>query len=315
MPDLLAEPLVVTPDLRGRPWAGTRLGASGGGIGEAWLAWGGCRVAGGASEGRTLDEVAAAAGEAFLGTAGTRLGRGRFPLLAKLIDTAEWLSVQVHPDDAQALELEGEPGIGKRESWLVLDAGPRAELRIGRDPSATPDAIRAAIGTDALPELLQRIRPRVGDRIDVPAGTLHALGPDLLVYELQQPSDITYRAWDWGRMGREIHLAQTRRVLDADAVGVVEAPVGDALEAVVAASPFYRAVQLQIPSAARRSHATDGTGPHAVTVLEGAVELTADGRTVALERWGTAVLAASAGSYTVTAAAGGTARLVIASAP
>jgi mannose-6-phosphate isomerase len=268
---------------------------------------------GGPADGRLLDDVCRELGAGFVGTSGARLGRGGFPLLAKLIDTAEWLSVQVHPDDTQALELEGPPGIGKAESWLVLDAGPRAELLVGRRPGVTGGEVRAAIGAPELIERLQRIRPRAGDRVAVPAGLLHALGPELLVYELQQPSDITYRAWDWGRVGRELHVEQTRRVVDADRPGLVEGPVGDVPEAVVADAPFYRATQLRIAGGSVVVRSTDGTSPHAITVLDGSVTVGAAGGEARLERWGTAVLGAAAGRYEMRAT--GPATVLVATVP
>jgi mannose-6-phosphate isomerase len=310
MTDPIAVPHPLAPDLRPRPWAGTRLAPADDGIGESWIAWGGCRITEGPAAGRTPDELSAELGRAFTGSSGAVLGRGRFPLLAKLLDTAEWLSVQVHPDDAQALELEGEPGIGKSESWLVLDTGPRAELLIGRDPGTPAEEVRAAIGTAHLPDRLRTLRPSAGDRIAVPPGTLHSLGPDLLVYELQQPSDITYRVWDWGRTGRELHVGKTRRVVEAGAIATIERIGPDGL---VASSPYYVAHEIRVEAGALERRSTDGTGPHAITVLDGEVELVSRGGRVRLCPWGTAVLAASAGGYELST--GGAARVIIATVP
>ena len=219
MTDLRTTPLRMAPDLRVRPWAGARLAAADRHIGEAWLAGPASRVAGGAADGRTLDELAAAMGTDLVGSRGLIHGRGGFPVLVKLIDAAEWLSIQVHPNDAQALAIEGEPGIGKSESWLVLDAGADAAILLGPAADVSPERVLAAIGTADLPDVLARVDVVPGDRIDVPAGTLHAIGPGVFVYEIQQPCDITYRCWDWGRTDRTVHTDKSRLVTDAAAFG------------------------------------------------------------------------------------------------
>lgn len=314
MPDAPARPLRVMPDPRSRPWAGTRLGPPEASIGELWLAGGASVVADGPDHGRTLDALARERGAAFVGSRGLPLGRGGFPLLAKLIDAAAWLSIQVHPDDAAALRLEGPPGIGKTESWLVLEAGPEAAVLLGPAPGVGPEDLRDAVGTADLPQRLLRVPVRAGDRVGVPAGTLHAVGPDLLVYEVQQPSDITYRAWDWGRTDRTIHLDQTRAVMDATAAGTVEGDVRDAPDGVAAASPFYVVHHVAPAAGGVSTRATDDTSPHVITVLEGEVEVIAAGGSMALGRWGTAVLAANAGGYRLEAGAT-PARVLVASVP
>ena len=198
MNDRRIAPLLMAPDLRVRPWAGARLAPAAASIGEAWLAGPASRVLDGPLVGRSLDELAAELGTDLVGSRGLVHGRGGFPVLVKLIDAAEWLSVQVHPDDAQALELEGPPGIGKAEAWLVLDASPGAALLLGPRPDVEPARVIAALGTAALPDLLGRVEVAPGDRVDVPAGPRHPHGPGGLGFEIQQPSDITYRAGGWG---------------------------------------------------------------------------------------------------------------------
>jgi len=202
------------PDLRERVWGGRRLGSPRGlPIGEAWVAGPSNVIADGPDAGRTLAEVAAREGAAFVGrNAAARTG-DRFPLLVKLIDPAAWLSVQVHPDDATAQELEGPEALGKAEAWYVLDATPEAELLAGVRGRIGGAAVRAAIaaGSGALTPLLARHRARAGDAIPIPAGTLHAVGPGVFLYEVQQPSDLTYRCDDWGRPAtreRPLHLSQ-----------------------------------------------------------------------------------------------------------
>ena len=122
-------------------------------------------------------------------------------LLAKYLFTSEKLSVQVHPDDAQAPEGSR----GKEECWLVLDAEPDARLAIGFRHNVMPEQIRAAALDGSIEQLLDWHRARRGDFFYLPAGTVHAIGPGLSLVEIQQNSDITYRLYDYGRP-RELHL-------------------------------------------------------------------------------------------------------------
>jgi len=137
--------------------------------------------------------------------------------LVKLLDVQERLSVQVHPDNLLATELSDASAIGKHEAWVILDAAPGAYLLLGRDPSVTAEQISAALtGGGEIEPLLARISVQAGDVLDVPPGTLHALMPGLLVWEVQQPSDLTYRASDWGRQhpDRPLHFHEARRATD-----------------------------------------------------------------------------------------------------
>ena len=207
------------PDLRERVWGGRRLGAPHGApVGEAWIAGPSNVVADGPDAGRTLAQVAARDGASLVGrNAALRTG-DRFPLLVKLLDPDAWLSVQVHPDDSTAMELEGPEAVGKAEAWYVLDASPEAEVLVGVRPGVGAAAIRAAIaaGDGAVAPLLTRHRVRAGDAVPIPPGTLHSVGPGLFLYEVQQPSDLTYRCDDWGRpvtAARPLHIRQALAAL------------------------------------------------------------------------------------------------------
>jgi mannose-6-phosphate isomerase len=128
------------------------------------------------------------------------------PLLVKLLDPAEWLSVQVHPPHAYALRVEGKPG--KYEAWYVLSSG---EIVYGfGQPVAREEALRRA-EEGRLEEVLRRVRVEPGQVVYLPAGVVHALGPGTRVYEVQTPSDITYRLYDYGRP-RELHLEKALEV-------------------------------------------------------------------------------------------------------
>ena len=162
--------------------------------------------------GRKLTELIEEYGEAYVG----RYAGKAFPLLLKLIDAREPLSVQVHPDDAYAGENEGGK-LGKTEAWLILDCPEGAELVYGIQPGTDPETLERACeqGSTVAP-LLRRVKVRPGDVCNIPAGTVHAIGAGILLYEIQQSSDVTYRFYDWDRVDqqgkrRELHI---RKALD-----------------------------------------------------------------------------------------------------
>ena len=222
---------IISPRLVSRVWGGERLTALGPAgsatppIGEAWF------------------------GE---------IGSQNQPLV-KLLDVADRLSVQVHPTDALAAELHGAGSIGKREAWVILDAAPGAHLLLGRDPAVSADQLQHALesGSDVAP-LLAKIPVSAGDVLDVPPGTLHALMPGLLVWEVQQPSDRTYRVSDWGRSSSErpLHQAEALRAvnvaataqraarLDWQTPGTRTIITNDAFNVTVAVGPWSEPMQL-----------------------------------------------------------------------
>lgn len=147
-------------------------------------------------------------------------GGAGFPLLVKLLAAGKLLSLQVHPDDAQAAAM-GREEPGKHEAWLILDAAPGAYVYLGLAEGVSLEDLERAIARDsreaALAPLLRRVEVRPGDLIDVAPGTIHAIGPGLTLLEVQQPSDLTYRVSDWGRLGldgqpRQLHIEESLRV-------------------------------------------------------------------------------------------------------
>ena len=159
------------------------------------------RVANGAYAGEMLSAMLARWGEALSG-----LPDGTFPLLLKLLDAAQPLSVQVHPGDAYARIHEGKPG--KSEAWVVLDAVPGAKIVYGVNTGG--EDLQTVVAEGRLEACLRWQAVRPGEVYYIPSGTVHALGPGIQCYEIQQPSDTTYRFWDWGRP-RELH---TQKALD-----------------------------------------------------------------------------------------------------
>ena len=141
---------------------------------------------------------------------------GRFPLLAKILDAQDKLSLQVHPPPAKAAELGGEP---KTEIWYVAEAAPGAEIYVGLKRGVTRAEFEQRLGTGTVAECFHRLSVRSGDSMFLPSGRVHALGAGLVVFEIQQNSDTTYRVFDWDRLGldgkpRELHIPQALASID-----------------------------------------------------------------------------------------------------
>jgi mannose-6-phosphate isomerase len=166
-------------------------------VGEAWLTGPQCVVEEGEFEGKTLASLADVVG-------------GEFPLLVKLLFPNEKLSVQVHPDDVQA-QAVGEAR-GKTECWYALEAEKGATIALGLKDGVTTQDVKDAIAGETLEALLRWVPVSVGDMLFVDAGTVHAIGPGVVLLETQQTSDITYRLYDYGRP-RELHLERGLKVI------------------------------------------------------------------------------------------------------
>jgi mannose-6-phosphate isomerase len=186
-------------------------------IGEVWLTDDDAVFLNGPPAGLTLAEACREYGPELYGMESRD---GRFPILAKFIFTSDWLSVQVHPDDEYARQHE--PGsIGKCEMWYVIDTKPKAEFLLGLREGVTKQALSSAFHQGQSADLLKRFHPQPGEAIFVPPGTIHALGPDLVLFEAEENSDITYRLDDFGRMGldgkpRPLHLEKGLEVIQPE---------------------------------------------------------------------------------------------------
>lgn len=282
-------PFLLSPALQQRVWGGDALGP---GIGEAWDLsvhdHGESTVRSGPHAGRTLADLVVEAPDAF---------GGGVDLLAKRLDCAQNLSVQVHPPT-------GDP---KTEAWVVLDAQPGAGVYLGfRDVVEAEEVARRAVdGT--VDDLLEFVELAVGDAVFVPAGTVHAIGGGLVLFELQQSSDTTYRLYDWGREGRELHLDEglavtdlgpaapqspafalddgAQRLVACDHFVIDRAELTDG--AVLPVDPAGRwAAVLVVAGSGRLGDLAVGTGDTAVVPAPaGVVELVADG-TLSVLRYG-----------------------------
>ncbi len=170
-------------------------------IGEAWLSGDDCKVANGPLKNRTLSQLSQEYQRELVGDAAR--DAKRFPLLLKFLFPHEKLSVQVHPDDAQALRV-GQPW-GKTECWYIAHAKPGAQIALGLKPGVSVGDLEQAIHQKRAEEVLNWVNVFAGDMIYVAGGTVHTLGPGSVVVETQQQSDTTYRLYDYGRP-RELHL-------------------------------------------------------------------------------------------------------------
>jgi mannose-6-phosphate isomerase len=179
-------------------------------IGEAWLTGKDCVVESGRAVGSTLGQLVAAHADEILSADYAAGGSRDFPLLLKLLFPRDKLSVQVHPNDAIA-QLQGEPR-GKTECWYVLSAQPGARIALGLRPGTSAEAVRKAVANQTLEQLLDWLPVFAGDMIYVDAGTVHSIGPGVVLLETQQYSDLTYRLYDFGRP-RELHLELAIRAL------------------------------------------------------------------------------------------------------
>ena len=179
-------------------------------------------AANGPLKGQTLRQLLAERGPRLVGERLYRQGMERFPLLIKLIDADDESSVQVHPDDDYAASHEGPEESGKSEMWLVLQADPGATIAAGLKPGTTDETFRAALRQGALEPLLNRFEVREGDAVFIPAGRVHAMGKGVLVAEVQQNSDTTYRIDDHGRLEggklRPLHVPQALETIRFDAL-------------------------------------------------------------------------------------------------
>lgn len=228
MQSIPLEPLAFWPIVRRLIWGGRRLGTvlgkpidEGDDYAESWeLADHDDDVSivrDGPLAGTTLRELVFHRRAELFGPNCTQARQ--FPLLVKFLDAHENLSVQVHPDDALGKELVGDNG--KTEAWVVLAADPGSSIYSGLKPGVTREMFEQGIKTGDVERFLHRIEPKPGDCIMVHAGTVHAIGAGVLLAEIQQMSDATFRVFDWNRVDatgrpRELHIEQAMRCIDFD---------------------------------------------------------------------------------------------------
>jgi len=297
-------PLLIEPVQHEAIWGGHALAERYGkpaqgdaNVGESWECWDEHRILNGAYAGKTLGDVRRERGRELVGRADPARP---FPLLTKFIDAREALSVQVHPDDAYAQRVEGQP-FGKTESWYVLEARPDASIVLGWKRATTRAEFLERVAIGELDDVLRRVPVRAGDSFYLPAGTLHAIGAGIVLFETQQASDLTYRVYDYGRIGpggkaRPLHVDKAADVLGYRACtagalrGLTYRLDGLSRTALVAGSHFAtERVELDDE---RRGYDLDGV-PLVVTALADPIEIEARGTAVQLAPYRTAVVPAA----------------------
>lgn len=231
-------PLLFTPVLKDYLWGGRNLEKLGrnlppGITAESWEIAahedGTTAVANGRYQGQSLTQLQQQLGLDLIGSNGRWAHeRGKFPLLVKLLDANQQLSVQVHPQDDYALAHEGNE-LGKTEMWVVLQAKPGAKVQLGVQPGTTADLFGQAAATGQLEPYLHYVPVQAGDHICVPAGTVHAIMDGILLAEIQQNSNTTYRVYDWNRRDthgrpRPLHIEKALQVINFSQVAPTLCP-------------------------------------------------------------------------------------------
>lgn len=218
-------PWELKPILKRIRWGGTRLGTvlnkpvgDWTDVAESWevVDHGEDQsvVTRGPHSGMTLRQLVSEHSQKLFGTEGV----SQFPLLIKFLDATDRLSLQVHPNDEQAVTYDPREN-GKTEAWVILDAAEQSRIWLGLNPQVDRKELSQALSENRLEDVLHVTAPRPGDCFFVPAGTVHAIGEGILLAEVQQSSDLTFRLHDWGRVGadgkpREIHVEQSLDCID-----------------------------------------------------------------------------------------------------
>jgi mannose-6-phosphate isomerase len=228
----------------------------------------------------------------------------RFPILVKLIDANGKLSVQVHPDNDYALKKHGE--YGKTEMWYIMDAKPGAKIVYGTSPNTTKENFGAAIKDGSIDNHLNYVAVKKGDSIFIPAGTIHAILEGLVIAEIQQNSDTTYRVFDWNRVDsnnvpRELHVQSALDVINFDFKGSLETSEkeiyqGYTKEALVCCE-FFKVDKLNVSSS--YSDSTSSESFIAYTVVEGNGSLLHENKVYEITKSTSFLLPSAIGEYRI----------------
>ena len=293
-------PLRFEPIYEYRLWGGRRLAdmlsaplPGDGPIGEAWVLSDRedhpSRVANGPLTGRTIGQLLDESPVQLMGTLAQRYRR--FPLLLKFLDAREMLSVQVHPSGSH-LDLLPAGESGKTEAWVVLEAGTTSRIYAGLKPGTTADYLRRALADGTVADHLAYFTPKPGDGVFLPAGTVHTLGGGVVVFEVQQNSDVTFRLYDWGhvdaRTGQPRALQVERALACIDFASSAAGPVAPVIEAAtpVKRESLFRCEHFRLWRLSGQSPFTVGAAgvPRVVACIDGAGRIEHSGSTYAVER-------------------------------
>lgn len=313
-------PLTFTPVLKSYMWGGRsladRLGRSlpDGNVAESWEIAahrdGTTVVSNGPWQGTPLTMLQAQLGVDLVGRrAAWAQRRGKFPLLVKLLDAAAPLSVQVHPPDAYALKHEGNE-LGKSEMWVVLHAAPGAGIILGVAAGTTATAFRQALDRGDPEPYLHHMPVQTGDVVCVPAGMLHAILGGVIVVEIQQNSNTTYRVFDWNRVdahgrARQLHVDKAMEVID---FGQVEPGLcrpqpawdqGGIRAFTLCQNAYFVTERVEMAAHTQYSGHTNGDTLEIWGVLRGAAVCSGGGEVVQMPAVQFVLLPAAPGSFTI----------------
>lgn len=267
----------------------------------------GCSVvADGEYAGLTLPQYIEKAGKAVLGTDCEKFEY--FPILIKLIDAKQNLSVQVHPDNDYAMRVEGE--YGKTEMWYVVDCEPGAGLLYGFKHEISKEEFRRRIEDNTLLEVTNRVEVHPGDVFFIEAGTLHAIGEGILIAEIQQNSNTTYRVYDYGRVGadgkpRQLHI---EKAIDVTRLAPATRPCGrpqakpEAFDGgsvlPLASCDYFTVKEMEVTSHAALM--ADEKSFHSLLLLDGSLTLSMGGEKLEMKKGTSVFVPAGSGDYTLT---------------
>jgi mannose-6-phosphate isomerase len=305
-------PLRFEPIYQYRLWGGRRLAdlltaplPGEGPIGEAWVLSDRddlpSRVADGPLKGWTIAQLLQQFPEYVMGKLAGRFRR--FPLLLKFLDAREMLSVQVHPADTHA-DLLPAGETGKTEAWVVLEAGPESRIYAGLKPGATEATLRQALAAGGVADHLAYFTPKPGDGVFIPAGTVHAMGGGVVVFEVQQNSDVTFRLYDWNHVDagtgkpRPLQVDQALACINfGECAGGLVTPVVEATEP-VECERLFRCAHFQLSRLRGQSPFTVGASgvPRVLVCLEGAGQVEHGGATYAIGKGDVFLLPAVVGA-------------------
>jgi mannose-6-phosphate isomerase len=245
-------------------------------------------------QGHSLAQVNQALGRQLTGKRAAK----RFPLLIKFLDCQDWLSVQVHPNDEQARQLAGTDQQGKTEVWHILAADAQASIIAGVKANTSAEQLADAIRSGTILQVVKNQPVQVGDTFLIAAGTIHALGPGLLLYELQQTSDITYRVYDWERpvaAGRALHIEQSVAVSDPtrQPQHTLLQDTAPAVRQTLAECDYFKLESLPLTHSLELDTTMDTM--YILTVVEGKAELRWQGQTWQLPCYHSVLLPAALG--------------------
>ncbi len=283
----------------GRDLESFRKDLPSGSIGESWDVAshrnGTSIVMDGPEAGKSLSQLY---GEKRRDLFGTSMDFDRFPLLLKLINTTQALSVQVHPKDDYALAHEND--LGKTEAWYVMKANPEAYLIIGTG-NIDREGFRKALDENRIEEILNKVSVEEGDVFYIQAGLLHAIGPGLIIYEIQQNSDTTYRFYDYGRP-RELHVEQAMAVIDfklkGNRVEGTTRKIDGGLKTDLIRCPYFALENYDVETEVEEE--SDPARFYLFTVVNGSGMLHSKKNQKALKKGDSLLIPAALGGYTLT---------------